>query len=188
MLNIVLAALPILGKLIPEGKAGDIIAAGSKVAQEVFGTTSESEIAAKIATDPTLAERFKAKLEAETEALQANFADVQNARQQTIALATQGSNIAWAPVLVSLLVVLLFGAMGAGLMFRQVPDSQISIVVFTTLSTGFGMVLQYWLGSSAGSARSGDTIRYIAQQAATPTPGQVLGRMAGAAITEAAKR
>jgi hypothetical protein len=188
MLNIILAALPILGKLIPEGRAGDILAAGSKVAQEVFGTISETEIAAQIAADPPLADQFKAKLEAETAALQASFADIQNARQQTIALAAQGSQIAWAPVLVSLLVVILFGAMGAGLMFRQVPDSQISIVVFTTLSTGFGMVLQYWLGSSAGSARSGDTIRYIAQQATTPTPGQVLGRVAGAVINEAVKR
>ena len=187
MLNIVLAALPILGRLIPEGRAGDIIAAGSKVAEEVFGTTKEDLIADKMQNDPALAEQFRACLEAETATLRAQVEDVQHARNTMVALAGQGSTIAWAPVVISTLVVLGFLGMALLLMFRQVPDSQLAIVVFSTLSTGFGMVLQYWLGSSAGSARSGDAIRAIAQQTITPTPGQIAGRAIDAAV-KVAKR
>lgn len=188
MLNLILTVLPALGGLLGAGKGGDLIAAGAKVAQEVFGTTDERTIADRLASDPALAEQFKAKLAAETATLQAQIADIQDARATTVKLAESGSAIAWGPVIISVLVVIGFLGMAILLMFRQVPDSQLAIVVFTTLSTGFGMVLQYWLGSSAGSKSSGDAIRQIAQAAVTPTPGQVAGRVIDAAVNTAAKR
>lgn len=182
MLSIILSALPILGKLIPEGRTPDIISAGVKAAQDVFGTADESEVKAKMAADPALAEQFKSRLEAETAELQARLADLQDARATTVRLVEQGSAIAWGAVVVSVLVVLGFLGMAILLMFRQVPDSQLAIVVFTTLSTGFGMVLQYWLGSSSGSANKDQILKQIATGAA-PSLGQVASKAIDAAKT-----
>jgi hypothetical protein len=182
MLSIILAALPILAKLIPDGKTADIVAAGTKVALDVFGTTDEASIVAKLEADPALAEQFKAKLEAETATLRMQIEDTQDARATTVKLAQAGSNIAWGAPVISVLIVLGFLALVFALIFKQVPDSQAVLMLFGTLSTSFGIVVSYWLGSSAGSARAGDTVRAIAQQATTPTAGQVAGKVIDAAV------
>lgn len=188
MLNIILAALPILGKLIPDGKTAEIVAAGTKVANEVFGTTSEPEIVAKMEADPKLAEQFKAKLEAETASLRMQIEDTQDARATTVRLVEAGSSIAWGAPAISVLIVTGFLGLVTGLMFKSVPDNQVSLILFGALSAAFSQVVSYWLGSSAGSARSGDAIRQIAQQATTPTAGQVAGKVIDAAVKTATKR
>jgi hypothetical protein len=83
--------------------------------------------------------------------LNARLADIQNARATTVQLAEKGSAIAWGAPVVSVLVVAGFLALVAGMMFRTVPDSQVALVLFGSLSTAFGSVISYWLGSSAGS-------------------------------------
>ena len=187
MLSIILAALPILGKLIPDGKTGEILAAGTKVAQELFGTTDEKTIVAKMESNPALAEQFKAKLTAETEALRIGIEDTQDARATTVKLAEAGSTIAWGAPVISVLIVVGFLALVFALIFKQVPDSQVALVLFGSLSGAFGTVVAYWLGSSAGSARAGDTVRAIAQAASTPTAGQMAGKVLDAAVTAARK-
>lgn len=73
-------------------------------------------------------------------------------------------------------------------MFKSVPDNQVTLILFGALSAAFSQVVSYWLGSSAGSARSGDAIRAIAQQATTPTAGQVAGKVIDAAVKTVVKR
>lgn len=162
MLNLILAALPALGSLITGGKAGEVIAAGTKIAQEVFGTTDERAIAQKIATDPALAEQFKAKLEAETSALQSQLADVQDARATTVRLAENGSPIAWGAPAISLLVVMGYIGLVFALLFKSIPDNQVTLVLFGGLSAAFGQVINYYLGSSAGSASKDMALKQIA--------------------------
>lgn len=152
-----------------------------------FGTDATPEaVSAAIAADPDAAAKIQAvessKAADDLADLNARLADVQDARATTVKLVEQGSAIAWGPVAISIMIVLGFLGMAVLLMFRQVPDSQLAIVVFTTLSTGFGAVMNYWLGSSAGSKSSGDTIRQIAQQATIPTAGQVAGKAIDAAV------
>lgn len=162
MLNLILTVLPALGGLLGAGKGGDLIAAGAKVAQEVFGTTDERTIADRLANDPALAEQFKARLAAETSALQAQIADVQDARATTVKLAEVGSPISWGAPTISVMIVIGFLGLVIGLMFKQVPDSQVALVLFGTLSTAFGGVVNYWLGSSAGSATKDTILKQIA--------------------------
>lgn len=161
-LNVILGVLPALGSLIAGGKGDAVIAAGTKIARELFGTTDEAVIAKQIETNPALAEQFKARMEAETSVLQAQLADVQDARATTVALASQGSPIAWGAPAVSILVVVGFLSIVIGLMFKQVPDSQATFMLFGSLSTAFGSVISYWLGSSAGSAAKDTTLKQIA--------------------------
>lgn len=166
MLNIILAALPILGKLIPDGKTGEIIAAGTKVAQEVFGTIDESEIAKKLESDPRLAEQFKAKLAAETAALQAQIADTQDARATTVKLAEAGSSISWGAPVISVIVTAGFLGILTLLVLRPLGLDTIQVTILNVLlgylGAGFQQTVNYWLGSSAGSAAKDTAIKQIA--------------------------
>lgn len=163
MLNIILAAIPALGSLLGTGKAGEVIAAGAKIAQEVFGTTDERDIAKQISTNPALADQFKAKLEAETAALTAHLADVQDARATTIALATQGSVISWGAPVVSVIVVIGFVWLSY-LAMNPTTGVRSDVVLYLlgawqSLATA---VIGYWIGSSAGSASKDVTLKQMA--------------------------
>lgn len=162
MLNIILAALPALGSLVSGGKADAVISAGTKIAREVFGTTDEVSIAKQIETNPALAEQFKAKLEAETANLAAQLADVQDARATTIRLAESGSAISWGAPVVSVIVVVGYLGLVFALLFKTIPDNQVTLVLFGGLSAAFAQVINYWLGSSAGSANKDVALKQIA--------------------------
>lgn len=95
--------------------------------------------------------------------LSARLADVQNARATTVALVEKGSAIAWGAPVVSVLVVSGFLALVGAMMFRTIPDSQVALVLFGSLSTAFGSVISYWLGSSAGSKDKDSMIASIAK-------------------------
>lgn len=164
MLNLILAALPALGGLITGGKAGEVIAAGSKIAQEVFGTTDERAIAQKIATDPALAEQFKAKLEAETSALQAQLADVQDARATTVALSAQGGwNANATAILTGINYVGFFGVLVL-LIWKGLPDNARELVagMIGAIVGAYVGSNNFWFGSSAGSASKDTALKQIA--------------------------
>lgn len=166
MLNIILAALPVLGKLIPEGKTADILAAGTKVAQDVFGTTNEAEIAKKLQSDPALAEQFKAKLAAETAAMQAHLADVQDARASNLKLAELGHAGYWSGPIIDVVVVTGFFFVLGVLVLRPVTMDQtqfaVANILLGTLGTSFVQIINYHRGSSAGSAAKDSAIKQIA--------------------------
>lgn len=168
MLNLILAALPILGKLIPDGKTAEIVAAGTKVAQEVFGTTDEAAIVAKMEADPKLAEQFKAKLEAETATLRMQIEDTQDARATTVKLAEAGSSIAWGAPVVSVMVVFGFITLLTVLILRPIEmnaiQSTLLNVLLGYLGAGFQQVVNYYLGSSAGSATKDTALKQIAAE------------------------
>lgn len=166
MLNLILAALPALGGLISGGKGDALIAAGAKIAQEVFGTTDERAIAQKIATDPALAEQFKAKLEAETTALRAALADVQDARATTVALASQGGWNANAAAILTAINYAGFYAVFVLLIFKGLPDNARELVaglVGAVVGAYVGSN-NFWFGSSAGSASKDAALKHIASK------------------------
>lgn len=166
MLNIILSALPVLGSLIPKGKTADIVAAGTKVAQEVFGTTDEKEIVSQLESNPALAEQFKAKLAAETAALQATLADTQDARATQVALAQIGHASAWGSPVMAMTVTVGFLAILSIFVLRPLQLDTIQITVVNVLigylGAGFQQAVNYYLGSSAGSAAKDAAIKQIA--------------------------
>lgn len=102
----------------------------------------------------------------------AGIEDSKSARQQTVALAQAGSGTAWAPVIISIIVTVGF-FLCIVLLFafeREWTERQASLlnVLLGALVLGFGQVCNYWLGSSAGSRRAGDSVRKIAE-AVAPT-------------------
>lgn len=163
MLNIVLTALPLLSNLIPQGRADDLIAAGSRVAQEVFGSTKEDVIAEKLQNDPALGEQFKAKLIASTSALQIEsrnlelrLQDTANARAANQAVIDSGSKLAWSGPVIDVVVTVGFFGTLAMLLLRPVQLSPEMLTLLTTmvgfLGNNFAQIVNYHRGSSAGSA------------------------------------
>lgn len=148
-------------------KAADAAGAVVDIAKKVTGQPDGDLALAAIKADPNLALQYRVAVMAnETELDKAYLADVADARKQTISLAEVGSSIAWGAPVVSVLIVsgyfyciyLLF------ISKADMPPNnfQLLSVMFGALSLAFGQVCNYWLGSSAGSKKSGDAIRDIA--------------------------
>lgn len=163
MLNLILAALPALGSLLTQGKTKELLDVGIKVATDVFGTTNQDEIEAKMASDPALADQFKAKLAAETASLQEEtkrfelqIQDTANARAANQLVIDSGSTIAWSgPVIDTVVVFGFFGTLFM-LLARPVQLSPEMLTLLTTmvgfLGNNFAQIVNYHRGSSAGSA------------------------------------
>jgi len=110
-----------------------------------------------------------ARIDAASEA--SHIADTASARMQTADLARSGSAIAWGAPAVSIMVVCGYFAC-IWLLFIRGDDlpvnlAQLVSIMFGALQLGFGQVINYWLGSSAGSKKSGDAIREIATRKAS---------------------
>ncbi len=139
-----------------EGDVAQVLASGS--------LTGEQIVAIKKAEQDFELEKAKLEQSGETTRLQ----DVADARRQTVALAETGSQIAWGAPVVSCIIIAGFFACIFMVFVRgdDLPENLTGLVnyLFGALTTGFVGVTQYWLGSSAGSKRAGDTLRYIAQK------------------------
>lgn len=136
-------------------------------AADLAGLTGDQKVQLQVQMASIAAAREKAESDADAadrkadyDELKAQLDDVSSARAQTVSLAQAGSRIAWAAPVVSVLVVLMFGAMLAALAMHAVPDESRSLmeVMLGVLATAFGSVVQYWIGSSAGSHAKDATI------------------------------
>lgn len=147
----------VLGR--PEASVDEVAAALST------GALSGEQIVALRAAEQALVLEM-AKVEQAREA--AAMDDAKSARQQTVDLAKEGSSIAWGAPVVSVLIVGGFFCCVLMLYFRGndlAPNvTNLLNTLFGALILGFGQVCNYWLGSSAGSKKSGDAIRKIAEQ------------------------
>lgn len=156
-------------------------AAVKVIADKVFGNpnATEDDLAQALAAGTLTGAQIQALKQAELEmqvemaridqASEAAFlADTDSARKQTVALAQAGSGIAWAPVVISAIITVgFFICIYMLFVFeRDWTERQAGLLntLFGALILGFGQVCNYWLGSSAGSKRSGDALRKIAEQ------------------------
>lgn len=166
---LLLALLPTLLRLAPDlvglafgGHASAVTEKLTRAASDVFGTSDPEAVERQVAADPAKAEAFGSRLQAETERLKADLANVAGARSTTVALAQAGSAIAWGAPVVSVSVTLGFVGILAAMTLRTLPDSAVVNVLVGTLATAFGSVVNYWLGSSAGSRTKTDQLAALA--------------------------
>jgi hypothetical protein len=176
MFGSLLSLIPIIGSVLPtltsalnSPLAGSILVKAGDVAQRVFGTTSAEQIQAQIELDKTKLERFKAELNAETQAEQSYYVDIQSARQQTVELSKIGSSMAWgAPIMTALVTLGFFVSLGlfVGQELR-LPEFQRGIIatLIGYLGAGFQQSLNYWLGSSRTSKDKDAVLAQVATAA-----------------------
>lgn len=180
LIPLVISIAPEIGRwLFGDGDAvSKTVAAVVSVAESITGTKDESVQQQIIERDPQVALRLRielAKIAAQAEAdarrqdideLNARIADTAGARAQTVALARAGSGIAWGAPVVSVVVLVTFGAVMALAFTKAVPpqSEQVVNLLLGALATMATSVVSYWVGSSAGSARKDEHIARLSQQ------------------------
>lgn len=154
----VLSGAPILGSILG-GPAGGALGTAINVIGQAFGLKPEEVTPAKVneilKADPeALLKLRQAEMANELELTRAYMMDVQNARSREIELTKVTGKrdinlyfLAWC------IVMGFFGLCGI-LMWKALPigSDKVVFMLFGALSAGFGQVLQYFFGSSRGSA------------------------------------
>lgn len=170
LIPVALSLVPSLARWLVGEKAGEVSARVAGVVEAVTGTTSAS-LAGIALGDPAKAAELRIRLaeierQSEAEERTAYLADIASARNQTVSLAQAASSIAWAAPIISVVVVAGFFACTLVMLFVERTWDERTAGLLNTLYgaliLGFGQVTSYWLGSSAGSKRSGDAVREIA--------------------------
>lgn len=93
-------------------------------------------------------------------------------------------------VLVSVIVVLAFGAVCAALFFLSIPAEmkELAMLLLGILGAGFTTVINYWTGSTSSSQKKDETIRQTATVAAVTAADAATVAVAAAADTAAGKK
>lgn len=126
----------------------------------------------------------EAQRAADLAAVQAAMADRAGARSQTQALAQMHSGIAWAPAVLSGIVLVAFGSLiyvvltHDSLSDRTMPLANVLLGSLAAMAT---QVANYWLGSSSSSAAKSDQITALSADAQSSVPGDVVHRLLPAA-------
>lgn len=157
--------LPSLATSLFGAKGGAVASAAVQIAAAATGKAAPTAAdVAALPPDQAAALRLSlAQLAAQTQAeqdannldmLKASLGDIQSARAQTMALAQAKSSIAWGAPIVSVIVILGFFFTLYVTMTKPLPAGAETIINMLTgvLAAGFGSVIAYWIGSSAGSA------------------------------------
>ena len=173
-LTLLLGVAPTVASWILGDRTGAAVEKVTGIAREILGTDDPSGIEAAIAGDSNLALQFKmAVIQAEAdarrqefEALQAQLADVQSARGQTVKLAEARSPIAYGAVVVSTIVLLGFAVMLWLVIREEVPANQRDMVTLLlgTLAGMASSVVAYWVGSSNGSMQKNAALEKVLGQ------------------------
>lgn len=161
LIPLLLNLAPTVASWVLGDKTGKAVETVTGIIKQTTG--SEGDPSDALNANPELALQLKlALIKSEGEERQrqhdevlAQLADIASARTQTIELAKTGSSIAWGAPVVSVLAVAVFGGFVAMLFVKAVPTEMKDALMLMagSAAAGFGSVLNYWLGSSAGSAQ-----------------------------------
>lgn len=161
------AAVKVLGDSI----LGNPNATEDEVAAAVVAGLSGEQIAAMKEAEQRFQLEMR-RLDLEQEA--ASMADTANARALTVDLTKEKSPIALGSSAISILIVVgFFGAVYLLFIMDRMWDERTANllnVLFGALTVSFTQVVNFWLGSSSGSKRSGESVRKIAEQSAKSGP------------------
>ncbi len=122
----------------------------------------------------------EAQRAADLAAVQAAMADRAGARSQTEALAQMHSGIAWAPAVLSGIVLVAFGSLIYVVMTSNNLTDQtmpLANVLLGSLAAMATQVANYWLGSSSASTAKSQQIAALSADAQASVPGDIVHRL-----------
>jgi len=163
---------PLLGTLLG-GPAGAALAAAGALAAHALGTEpTASAVAAAVATDPAAAVKLRQieldnatqlqalavqaeanRLAADTAALQTAAADRADARKLQTATASR-----WPGVLTGVTTAAVLGLIAVRMAGVSMPQDPTTVQLIGSLSTGWGMGLAYFLGTTRNSGRKDELL------------------------------
>lgn len=151
---------PVLGGVLG-GPVGAIAGAAGALVGSFLGVDADPDAITKAMADPDTLLKIKQLesderqrlLEWQTAQLNAELENIKSAREREVALAQAGHGASWATSIVSCIVtigffVMLYLVISGGK--AELGDA--GLMLLGTLATGFGAVINYYLGSSIGSA------------------------------------
>ncbi len=154
-------AAPVLGAVLG-GPAGAVVSAAGSLAASALGTSPEPEAveaALKASPDALLklreleAAQQSRLLDWQTAQLNAELANVQSARSREVELVKAGSPTGWSTSIVAVMVTAgFFGMLYIVLTGGKQELGESGILLLGSLASAFGAVVNYYLGSSLGSA------------------------------------
>ncbi len=164
--GVALDLAPELGRWLFGASSAETVSAVQDAVKVVTGTDHPAAQVAALA-DPDVAGQLRVQLasiaaqqasaadRAAQERLAAQLAEVANARATTLQLTQSNETMAWGAPIVSVIVLLTFGAVVALPLLRTLPTNAEPVlnVLLGTLGAMATSVVGYWVGSSAGSAR-----------------------------------
>jgi lysozyme family protein len=177
LIGIAAGLVPDIIKLVAGDKTGQLADQFGKAVADTVGTTNAGEAQTKLAANPAAEAVLRQKLaELALDATRAQSADAgaraqealndtQSARSGLQALATTNSTIAWTAPTISYLVIGGFFAflfVLVWLYWGKPVDNQNNFIVqiiniaVGALTAAFATVVNFWLGSSAGSRKKDD--------------------------------
>lgn len=190
---VLLQAAPFLANLIFGDKTGAVVQQAANIAGAALGVPDAANnpaalqaALAKANPDKMIElqgmlakfahEQEMAKIDAankqradELQELRAHIDNTAGARNQTVELAKLGHALAWAPAIVSFIVLGTFGIVLYMVLNEKIPTGQerIADTMIGILGTLAVACVQYWVGSSRGSARK-DELLALAPPVAPP--------------------
>jgi hypothetical protein len=194
MIAALLPLIPLLAPLVPQiaswlggDDAEDVARQVTGVVTAVAGSTDPTAVAAVMA-DPSragqlaadlariAADREKAARDADIAEITARLQDMANARGQTVELAKVGHPMAYMPAIVTAGLFIVFGWTLERLFAGALSPSsrEIALIVVGTVGAAFTQAVQYWLGSSSGSAAKDSRLGQITA-ATMHTPSEPTG-------------
>lgn len=168
---------PLIGRIAgqmafggPGAELGSML--GKMIAGKLGVEATPEAVNNVIQTNPQAAAQAAQEVETEHgEDIEALLKDRQDARATMLASLDKGSKIAWAPSIISLIVVVGFIAMASVAMFHPSgADPGIVLFVLGSMNAAFAAVLQFWLGSSSSSQKKDNTISAFVSQASVIKP------------------
>ena len=155
---------PILGTALG-GPVGLVAGAAGSLVASFLGVEDTPLAVSKAIQDPSILLRLKELESAErirlidwqSEQLRAELENVQGARSREVELAKAGSKASWGTSIISTIVTTGFFGMTGLVLAQEFTGverySEVAVMLLGVLSTSFGSVVNYYLGSSLGSAR-----------------------------------
>jgi len=145
---------PVIGTALG-GPVGGLIGQGvSAAAKAITGKESTKDILQDLTANPDKLAELEIQTQAnELEELRIHAADRDSARSMSVELAKAGHASAWAAPIVSLIVTVgFFILLYAVLNMNSANVPEVAYMLLGALAAGFTQVLNYYLGSSKGSA------------------------------------
>lgn len=165
----------ILGGFIPFPGGQILGQVAGKILGEALGVppTPDAVKSAITTGDPAVVQaklsEAEARMTAEVDRFKATLADVQDARRTGLEYDKQGSSIRWAASIVSVIAVSGFCLFSYFVIAKPSGvDRDVLMYLLGVWSASFTSVLNYWLGSSAGSADKTDQLAALASGAKPP--------------------
>ena len=159
----------------------------AEAAQKVLGQDPEAvtqlrlQLMAIVAQQQAEADRAaEARRAADLAEIQAAATDRAGARAQTTMFAQLHSALAWAPAMLSGIILVVFGVLIFVVLTKNTLTTDslpLANVLLGTVAAMATQVANYWLGSSSGSAAKSDQMAALSAAAQTLVPSDVVHRL-----------